>query len=182
MKLLKSILLVTLLSIFAFANDDKENKEILETLYVKVILSDVDKSLRSLNALELLLKQKNEKLTKDEFITFVKSWKAVETFYILGDLNEDYIDTPRYIDIFHNGNEDITKQLDRAIKSNDEPRIALFKNSTKSINALEYMIFAKDIKDNRVNELALAMVKKLSTHITDIRDEYLNQEENYLKT
>lgn len=181
MRLIKSILLVSFLTLFAFANDEKENKEILETLYVKVILSDVDKSLRSLSALELLVKQKNEKAVKEEFKTLVKSWKAVETFYILGDLNEDFIDTPRYIDIFHNGNEDITKQLDRAIKSDDEPRVALFKNSTKSINALEYMLFAKDIKQARVNELALAIVKRISVHITDIKDEYLNQEENYLK-
>ena len=181
MKLIQSLLLVTFLALFANANDEKENKEILNDLYEKVIISDVKTTLKDIDNLKQVITNKDEKKSKELFSNLVKSWKSVETFYILGDINEDFIDTPRYIDIFHNGNEDITKQLDRAIKSDDEPRIALFKNSTKSINALEYILFSKDIKKKRDNEIALTILKKISSHILDIKNEYISQKEEFFK-
>ncbi len=180
MKLLKSILLISFLTLFANANDEKENKEVLKNLYEKVILKDVEKTLTSLDNLKTSVKDKDKKRTQERFINLVQSWKAVEAFYILGDLNEDFIDTPRYVDIYHNGNEDITKQLDRAIKSDDEIRIALFKNSTKSINALEYMLFAKDINKQRINDIAMAIINKIQIHIEDIKKEYIAQEKSFL--
>ena len=41
----------------------------------------------------------------------------------------------------NNLKEDLNSQLKRAIESKDEPKVALFKNSFKSINALEYILF-----------------------------------------
>ena len=181
MKLLKSLLLITFLSIFACANDEKQNTEVLNNLYEKVILKDVNSTLENISKLSKSIEKKEEKAAKQEFKELVKSWKSIETFYILGDINEDFIDTPRYIDIFHNGNEDITEQLDRAIQSKDEIRVALFKNSTKSINALEYILFVKDIKNDRVNKIALTIIKRISMHISEIKDEYIAQKSNFLK-
>lgn len=181
MSILKNILLLGVFCLFANANsDENENKQVLSDLYEKVIISNVDNSLKSIKDLEESIEKKDVKKSKELFSKLVYSWKSVETFYILGDLNEDFIDTPRYIDIFHNGNEDIKEQLDLAIKSNDEPRIALFKNSTKSINALEYVLFEKDIKNERINNITLAILKRINLHLNDIKDEYINQKENYL--
>ena len=61
------------------------------------------------------------------------SWKKVQTLYLAADLDQDYIDTPRYIDIFHNGKENIYPQLDRVLRSSENLDMTLFKNSTKSI-------------------------------------------------
>ncbi len=181
MSILKNIILLGFLCLFANANsDENENKQVLSDLYEKVIISNVDNSLKNIKDLEESIEKKDVKKSKELFSKLVYSWKSVETFYILGDLNEDFIDTPRYIDIFHNGNEDIKEQLDLAIKSNDEPRIALFKNSTKSINALEYVLFEKDIKNERINNITLAILKRINLHLNDIKDEYINQKENYL--
>lgn len=185
-KLVILALLLLLSSTLATAKDDtKENRVILESLYEKVVLKNLDKSLEDIKTLKSTLQKKeqaiNQKIVKQEFAKLVKSWKSVETFYILGDLNEDFIDTPRYIDIFHNGNEDIGEQIDLAIKSSDEIKIALFKNSTKSINALEYLLFTKDIKNERINKIALTIIDKISSHINDIKEEYLVQKENFLK-
>jgi len=184
MKVIQKLLIVVLLSVLSIgtnANDEKENKEILNNLYEKVIIANVKTTLSDINNLKISIEKKDEEKSKELFSSFVNSWKSVETFYVLGDINEDFIDTPRYIDIFHNGNEDITKQLDRAIKSKDEVRIVLFKNSLKSINALEYVLFSKDIKDRRVNVIALTILNKLALHITDIKAEYVLQKENFLK-
>lgn len=181
MKLIKSLLIVVLLSLFANANDEKENKEILSNLYDKVIISDAKTALEDIINLKVSVKNKDEKKSKELFAKFVKSWKSVETFYILGDINEDFIDTPRLLDIFHNGNEDIKKQLDHAIKSKDEMRIVLFKNSLKSISALEYMLFKKDIKKIRENKIALTILTRITSHLNDIKNEYILQKDNFLK-
>lgn len=186
-KLIKNLLIMTILLLLStvFVNakepNDKENKQILVDLYEKVIISDVNTMLKDIDNLKISLKKKDVNSSKELFSNLVTSWKKVETFYILGDLNEDFIDTPRYIDIFHNGNEDITEQLDLAIKSTDTIRIALFKNSTKSINALEYILFAKDIKKERINKIALTILNKIAFHTNEIKTEYLAQKTNFLK-
>jgi hypothetical protein len=187
MNVIKSLLLVGFLfvsTVFANVNDEndeKENKEILNTLYEKVVVADVKRTLADIKSLKDAVVKKDEKKSKEYFAKLVNSWKSVETFYILGDINEDFIDTPRLLDIFHNGNEDITEQLDRAIKSKDEIRIVLFKNSLKSINALEYMLFSKDIKNTRENKITLAILNRITSHLTDIENEYISQKENFLK-
>ncbi len=181
MKILKSILLMICLSSFVYANKDTDmNKQINTNLYDLVIIKDAKKAISDINNLSKAIKDNDVKKSKFLFKHFVQSWKSVDTFYILGDLNEDFIDTPRYMDIFHNGNEDIKVQLDRAIKSNDKSRIALFKNSLKSINALEYMLFTKDIKNKRVNELSLAISAKLTSHLNDILNEYNTQRSDFI--
>ncbi len=181
MRLIKILTISLFLSIFAIANDKEENRQILENLYEKVILKDINNTIRDIENLAISINKKNILKTKQLFTNLIKSWKAVETFYILGDLNEDFIDTVRLIDIFHNGNEDIKKQLELAIKSKDSIKIALFKNSTKSINALEYILFEKDIKNKRVNKIALTILNRISMYINDIKKEYITQEENFLK-
>jgi len=180
MRAIKSLLMVTLLLVFAFADDAKENLQVLRSLYEKVIMKDVNNTLGTLDILKKSIKEKNVTKVKKEFSKLVISWKSVETFYILGDLDEDYIDIPRYIDIFHNGNEDITKQLDRAIKTRDSLKIALFKNSFKSINALEYILFAKNIKKERINSIAIAIVNTIKMHVADIKKGYITNKKNFL--
>lgn len=180
MKLVRSLLFVLSFALFLNAEDDsKLNTQIIKSAYDNVVLKDSKKSLEDVDVvIEAITNKKGE---KEAFSKLVKSWKSVETFYILADINEDFIDTPRYIDIFHNGNEDITKQLDRAIKSSDSVEIDLFKNSLKSINALEYILFTKDIKNKRVNEIALKIAKTIKSHLKDIHSEYMKVEEEFLK-
>lgn len=177
MKNLKVVILLLLLSIFACANE--YDKKILNNIYENVVLKDIKKAVIDIEKLENSI-QKNENI-KESFKELIKSWKSVESFYILGDLDEEFIDTPRLIDIFHNGNEDITKQLDFALKSNDEAKIALFKNSLKSINALEYIIHTKDLNNKRVQEFALVITKRIKTHLQDINEAYKEKKENIFK-
>lgn len=184
MSVLKKFISVGILAVFvnfACANESKTNEEVLNLVYENVVLKSIQNAIIDINSIEKSLEKKDENEIKKNFSKLVSSWKSVEAFYILGDLNEDFIDTPRLIDIFHNSNEDIKEQLDRAILSSDEPKIALFKNSLKSINALEYVIFEKDIKEKRVNELALEIIKRISSHLKDIQNEYLAQKENFIK-
>ncbi len=172
MKFLKIFMAFLVLSVYAIADDKSENKEVMTNLYEKVIVKDIDRTINSLKSLKSSIKNKDLIETKQNLKELIKSWKSTETLYVLGDLNDDFIDTPRLIDIFHNGNEDITKQLDRAIASKDKIKIVLFKNSLKSINALEYVLLEKNIKKQRVNEIALAIVDRIAMHVNNIKKEY----------
>ena len=172
MKIFKLLFLVSLFSSFLFAQINNNDKKILENLYDNIILKDSQKALANIKILNKQIDKKDIKKTKIAFKELVKSWKSVEAFYLLGEIDESYIDTPRLIDIFHNGNEDIKEQLNLALDSKDSAKIALFKNSTKSINALEYIIFTKDLKDQRVNLFAKTITKKIENHLKDINSAY----------
>ena len=128
------LFLVLLFSSMVFANE-----KILVNILKNVSIPNVEKTINDAKVLQKDVNAQN-------FTNFLKSWKKVEALYFAGDINEDFADTPRYIDVFNNLKEDLNSQLKRAIESKDEPKVALFKNSFKSINALEYILFNdKDI-------------------------------------
>jgi len=116
-----------------------------------------------------------------EFKKFILSWKKVEATYIAGTLNSALIDTPRFIDFFHIGNEDITEQLDTVIASTAKASDLLFKNSHKSVNALEYILFNSG-NDTKRLEMATVMIDALITHLNTIEKYYKNIDVNQLDT
>lgn len=158
------VLILALFVSFAFSNT-------FTNIIQNVSLPNVNKALEDINSLE-------KSYSKKDFDKLVKSWKKVQALYLAGSINEDYIDTPRYIDIFHHGNEDITKQLNRAIKSSDDASVELFRNSTKSINAIEYMLYKDEKLSKREKELLNVMFKAIKSHLMDIKTVY----SNYLKS
>lgn len=175
MKLLKALFFTIFLSL-ALNAQDKFNEEVINNIYENVILQDVKNTQATLKMLNKTIEKKDLKASQKEFKNLVYSWKQVEAMYILGDLDDNYIDIPRYIDIFHNANEDIKEQIDIALNSKDEIKIALFKNSLKSINALEYLLFKKDFENQRVVEASKIVVNKISIYMDEIYEEYKNQQ------
>ena len=119
--------------------------ESLNSIYENVILKNSKNAIESIQIIKKDIEQNQNSKVKKDFSDFVKSWKSVEASYILGDLDDSYLDTPRYIDTFHQGNEDIKKQLDLIIQEKEDLSISLYKNSHKTINALEYILFTKDL-------------------------------------
>ena len=111
-------------------------------------------------------------LSDENFTKFVKSWKKVEALYLAGELNEDFADTPRYMDVFNNLKEDLNTQMQRAIESKDEPKVALFKNSFKTINALEYVLYNDKEITSREKALAVEILNSFISHLEDIKKVY----------
>lgn len=132
-----------------------------------VSIVDVNEAIKNAQNLE-------KSFSKDDFTKFVQSWKEVETMYFGGDIDENYIDTPRYIDVFHNLKEDLSAQMQRVIESKDEPNIALFKNSFKTINALEYILYNDKEITQREKELAKVVIANIISHLNDIKEVYTN--------
>lgn len=156
----KVLFLVLIFSSIVFANE-----RVLINIINNVSIPNVQNSIDSANILKNDLSEKN-------FTQFVKSWKKVEALYFAGDLNEDYLDTPRYIDVFNNLKEDLNSQMNRVISSNDEVKTALFKNSFKTINALEYVLFNDKDISQREKELSVAIIDSIISHLEEIKQAY----------
>jgi len=142
----------------------------LNSIINNVSIPNVNKAISDANALKNDINEKN-------FKNFLISWKKVEALYFAGEIDNDYLDSPRYIDVFHNLKEDLNEQMQRVITSKDEANIALFKNSFKTINALEYVLFNDKTITNREKTLSVEILKSIVSHLTDIKDVYTN----YLK-
>lgn len=160
----KLVIFMFLTFTFLFAQD-----RAMISILKNVSLVDIN------GAIQNATKLKNS-YSKEDFTNLVKSWKRIEALYFAGDIDENYIDTPRYIDIFHNLNEDLGVQMQRAIDSKDFPSIALFKHSFKTINALEYLLFNDDKVTSREKELANVVIDAIVSNLGDIKEVY----ENYL--
>ena len=162
-RLIKRVLfLVVALSSMVFANE-----RVLINMINNVSIPNVQKTIDDANIL------KNE-LNETNFTNFLKSWKKVEALYLAGDLDEDYLDTPRFIDVYNNLKEDLNSQMQRVIESKDEPKTALFKNSFKTINALEYVLFNDKEISQREKELSVVILDSIISHLEDINEVYKN--------
>ena len=153
----------------------------LISIYENILLKNSQQAIIDIHEIEKNIENEEVKNLDSSFTSLVKSWKSVEAFYILGDLDDSYLDTPRYIDIFHQGNEDITKQLDLIIEGKDDLSISLYKNSHKTINALEYILFTKDLSNPRVKDIALIIAKTLEANLQEIYDGYVETKNSFIK-
>ena len=158
----KVLFLVLLFSSMVFANE-----KILVNILKNVSIPNVEKTINDAKVLQ-------KDVNAENFTNFLKSWKKVEALYFAGDINEDFADTPRYIDVFNNLKEDLNSQLKRAIESKDEPKVALFKNSFKSINALEYILFNDKDISKREKELSVVILDSIIFNLEEINKVYKN--------
>ena len=172
---MKKIIVSLLFSTIMLANES------LLSIYDNILLKNSQQSISDIKSLQISIKNEDKKKINEGFKDFVKSWKSVDAFYILGDLDDNYLDTPRYIDIFHQGNEDITKQLDLIIQEKDDLSVSLYKNSHKTINALEYILFTKDLKNERVKNIALIITAKIQENLEEIYNGYIETKDKFLK-
>lgn len=113
-------------------------------------------------------------LNAQNFTNFLKSWKKVEALYFAGDIDENLEDIPRYIDVFNNLKEDLNAQMKKAIESKDDIKMALFKNSFKTVNALEYVLFNDKDISKREKDLSIAILDSIILHLQNINRVYKN--------
>jgi hypothetical protein len=153
-----------------------------DKFFNQVIIANAVSAIKNAELLIDGINQANSTSAKMQFGNLVSSWKKVETTYLLGDLNEDYLDTPRYIDIFHGNNEDIKSQLDLIINSDDTLSIAMYKHSHKTINALEYVLFTKNLSRQRVKNMALMIAKSIKSYLAEILNGYKIHQSKFLES
>lgn len=155
----------------------------LKSIYEEVIEHNAKQATQSCYVLEQQLQtlaNNTPEGIKPAFTQLIKDWKAVEATYILGDLNEDYLDTPRRIDIFRQGKEDWQTQLNRALEGKSDPKTALFKHSSRSINALEFILFQDDNITDREQAFATHITQSICRSLNDIEQGYQQAKTKFL--
>ena len=157
------IFLILVSSVFA-------NETIFQSVIKNVALKDTQSAINSAKNLQ-------KELNSENFSKFLKDWKRVETNYLAGEIDSDYLDTPRYIDVFNNLKEDLNSQMQRAIDTDTEVKKALFKNSFKTINALEYVLYSSPKLDDRKVAISKEILSSIISNLEEIKAVY----ENYLK-
>ena len=158
----KVLFLVLLFSTMVFANE-----KILVNIIKNESIPNVE---NAINDAKILQKDANAQ----NFTNFLKSWKKVEALYFAGDIDENYADIPRYIDVYNNLKEDLNAQMKKAIESKDEPKVALFKNSFKTINALEYVLFKDADISKREKDLSVVILDSIIANLQNINKVYKN--------
>lgn len=125
----------------------KFDPSLLPFLKANLLVKDSQAALTELQKLKLLIAEHQNSATPDwtelqhSFNRFALNWKAVEAMYAAGELDENYLDHPRFIDFYHQGNESIKDQVEAALASDQPLAKALFKNSNRGINGLEIVLF-----------------------------------------
>jgi len=121
---------------------------------------------------------------QESFVDIMKAWKSVQTTYIIGDYNSSLIDTEQLLDFFNTGkNLDVASDIDLALSSSATVENSLFKNSSKSITALEYLTFGNqssttdlvalmNTNDKRRIETIKVVVSTIQEHVNDIVNFY----------
>lgn len=169
------ILLLTLMFNFSFANE-----KIMSELLNNTLLSNTNKAIKEAKILEKdILTNKDILILQKDFSNFVPAWKRVENFYLASDFNEDVIDTPRYIDIFHNLKENLFTQMQRVVDSKDNVNDEMYKHSFKTINALEYILHSKNYT-KRKKEISLVIIRTIITNLNLIKNVYENNNKRFL--
>ena len=156
------LFLVLLFSTMVFANE-----KILVNIIKNESIPNVE---NAISDAKILQKEANAQ----NFTNFLKSWKKVEALYFAGDIDENYADIPRYIDVYNNLKEDLNAQMKKVIESKDEPKVALFKNSFKTINALEYVLFKDADISKREKDLSVVILDSIIANLQNINKVYKN--------
>ena len=177
MMIMKKIVLSVLLLVSSLLAEEKVMKSILND----VLLHNVQTASKHAKILfEDLQTKKEVSILKSDFKNLVISWKKVETFYLAAEFNEDSIDTPRYIDVFHNLKENLSVQIQRVIDSKDSLDIEMYKHSFKTINALEYALYTDGFNERRY-ELSKIIVQNIINRLHEINEVYIHDNKKFLK-
>lgn len=176
----KRLLLIAFLSLASTVKAESEPTTMLDYVRNEIMLVDSAKVLDSLQKLGTLLSSEQDgvsilRQSRSPFRELVIAWKRVEATYVAGSLNADFLDHPRYVDYFHQGNESIHELAERAIRGDQPMATELFKNSTKSINALEFFLYrvpSNEAETLRQLEGARLSVMHIQSWLEEVDDFY----------
>lgn len=171
-KILITLLLITV-SLFS-------QEKMMDSIFKNVLIKNIDDSMNvALKFSDDLNAKKDAAVLKKDFHDLVQTWKKVETFYLAGSMNDEAIDIPRYIDVFHNLKENLHEQMQRVIVSKESVDVEMYKNSFKTINALEYVLFTGEISQRKI-DISKIIINNILNQLDSIKEVYLSSNERFL--
>ena len=171
---MKKLFLMLMLTLSLIAAD----KPFPQGLYDEVILADALNARESAKTMVDVLEKGS--MDRKAFERLALDWKKVQALYIAGELDESLADTPYEIDTYHNAKEDITEQLNRIVDSKEDVSKAMFKNSHKTLTALEYLLTKKTVNAERERAMALIAARTIEMKLSAIVSVYQKEEKKLL--
>lgn len=169
-------LLVGLLFVCSlFAQDARQN------ILNKVLINDTQVTIDVTKKFITDLDDKSDDVLKKDFQELIYNWKKVEAVYVAGDLDSDYLDSPRYIDVYHNLKENLHEQMQRVRESDDDLAVSMFKNSFKTINALEYILYSNEKISAKDKAISKMILQNIQSHLEDILEVYTTKNKQFLE-
>ena len=155
-------------------------------VHANAFLEQIETLQNTINSFDTNITQSNVQTMQNSFKSMMQSWKSTEASYVVGDYDGNLKDSPQLIDFYRTGNKlDVSADIRKALNSSASLENALFKNSSRSITALEYLIFGDNTplteitnemnKNNkrRVEAMKVAL-NSMKKHSTDIASFYQN--------
>ncbi len=161
---------------------------VMQTLYDEVVLKDINEDYKiSLELVEVMRAlastQDTTKLrnAREKFIELLDAHKKVSSFFVASKIESQAANSLLLLEFWHVGkNLDIPAELDTIFSSTTAIESTLYKNSNKSITALEYTLFgAREAESTmaakmtpRRAQAALIMANSIVGNIKDIQTFY----------
>lgn len=182
----KSVLIgFMLIPCMVLAKGESELGPAVASIYDHIIMPNVQSSVQSCQAMSLALsrlpEQAKTEAIRPAFKDLIMAWKRVQASYVAGEVNDDLLDTPAAIDIFHQGKEDIHEQLARALASDAAPEKALYKYSHRTLTALESILFTDEDISLREQQFAQVIVHSVCQRLMEIEQGYRQGRDEFLK-
>ena len=131
----------------------------LSSIKQNILEKHADGFVEELNGLKVTLETFDSNLTTNDitklqnsFVAIMKEWKALQSTYIAGGYESSMIDVPRFIEYFikKSKNQDISADVEKALGQTIKIEHALFKNTSLSMNALEFLLFGRQDSTNKL--------------------------------
>lgn len=177
MKILKSLSVISLVSVSMLSQ--AQQKDPYASIYDNVLQHNADNAVQYCQDLQTSLDSSSSDVRHQAFVQLAEGWGRVQASYILGSYDMNATDYPLMVDYFHSGNEDIHKSIERLITRDSKPSTALYKNSYKTMGAIDSVMFSGEWSERR-KEFAEIMVDNVCTRFTQISDGYKKYRDTFL--
>lgn len=140
-------------------------------IYDRVLQPNADRAAERCAQMQATLADGDAAARLAAFVELARGWAGVQASYVLGGYEADAMDYPLLLDSFHMGKEDVHESLARIIDGNGAPATVLYKNSYKTLNALDDVLFSGPWSARRA-ELAAVITGNVCKYLGRIRDGY----------
>lgn len=185
----KRLILLALTGFSALALADKDidqqHSETLTAIYDNIILDNADKAVAACQVMSDQLNRsaagKRTQAIDDAFTQLITRWAAVQTTYIAGDFDPAAIDYPQYyVDAFHFGKGDFKQKMIRIINDSGDPQKALYSNQSKTLGALQAVLYESDTLNPRKLALANVIIAHICLGLDKIHATYQNHRDDFI--
>jgi hypothetical protein len=177
MKIFTPLSFVFLLSLPALSSAVEQDP--YEAIYDNVIQSNADNAVKFCINVQNSLESTSSNVRQQAFVQLAEGWGRVQATYILGNYNMNAMDYPLMVDYFHSGNEDIHESVTRLLNREKEASVALYKNSYKTMGALDSVMFSGTWSERR-KQFSKVIAANICKRFTQISDGYKDSRSEFL--